>query len=139
MSLFNDSRSTQAKLLLDPSNPQNIWVAVGNAANISQAVLDTIASFDWDIFIPAPSEDQMSVLAGNYTLQHELNITTVIGGVVMENFELDSVGQLQSVDIRVRLNSTYIPATDVLRQRSGVEEGCGGGGAGLSGVGKGGE
>ena len=48
----------------------------------------------------------------------------------MENFELDSVGQLQSVDIRVRLNSTYIPATDVLRQRSGVEEGCWGGGGG---------
>ena len=92
-------------------------MTVGNAANVSKAILETIASFDWNVLIPATSEDQMKVLASNYTLQQELNITTVLGGVVMENFVLDSGGQLQSVDIRIRLNSTYVPATDTLRQR----------------------
>ena len=105
----------QAKELLDPSSPVSIWEYVAFISNASLYVLDEIEAVDWDIFTPVSTEAEMQELSSNYVWQKERNISTVFAGIVLEDF-VTTGGDLQSVKLRIRMNSTYVHDTTLLRE-----------------------
>ena len=56
------------------------------------------------VFIPS---DALVSLATDYARQTELNITTVIGGVVFEGVE-DEDTPLSNATIKIRMNFTFV-------------------------------
>ena len=62
---------------------------------------------------PFPSDTLVS-LAANYTRQTELNISTVIGGVVFDGLE-DEDTPLTNATIKIRMNFTMVMDTAVKR------------------------
>ena len=75
-----------------------------------QYILDTLALFDWDIFMPMESEEDLVNLAEDYDRQKDNNITTVAAGIVFDN----TTERIASV--RIRMNSTYIHDTTLIRE-----------------------
>lgn len=106
----------QAKSLLDPNSQDSIWEIVGFISNTSLSILDQINGVDWEIFTPVTSEAEMVELSSNYLGQKKRGISTVFAGVVMEDFVTSHDGQLQSVTLRIRMNSTYVHDTTLLRE-----------------------
>lgn len=116
-SLFPSNESLLlAKQLLDPNSPNSIWEHVALVSNISLSVLDQIAGVDWEIFTPVTSEAEMQELSSNYLLQQQRGISVVFAGVVLEDFVMTHEGELQSLKIRIRMNSTYVHDTTLLRE-----------------------
>lgn len=105
-----------AKQLLDPNNPNSIWKHVSLSSNISLSILDQIAAVDWEIFTPVTSEAEMQDLSSNYLLQQQKGISVVFAGIVLEDFLTSQEGELQSVKLRIRMNSTYVHDTTLLRE-----------------------
>ena len=75
-----------------------------------QYILDTLALFDWDIFMPMESEEDLVNLAEDYDRQKDNNITTVAAGIVFDNTSETTAS------VRIRMNSTYIHDTTLIRE-----------------------
>ena len=95
-----------ARDLLNSSQPNNIWSIMTTVHDTSAGIRDALMQFDWDIFLPLESEEEMESLAGDYPKQEDLGINYVLAGVVIEPGMVNS--SLRSTTIRIRTNFSNV-------------------------------
>lgn len=107
-----------AKKLLNDSAPGNIWEIMTRVHKESAAIHNTLATFDWDVFLPLPTEEAMEDLAGNYTEQERRQITHIVAGVVFDkNLPAEMTSDLTNTTVKIRMNSTFVHDTTKYRER----------------------
>ena len=115
---LNDESLLNAKALLNESTPGNIWEIMTRVHEVSANIHDALATFDWDVFLPLPSEEAMEELAGNYVEQERREITHIIGGVVFDkDLPAEMTSDLTNTTVKIRMNSTFVHDTTVYRER----------------------
>ena len=99
----------------------NIWIRLEEVIDVSQSVLDFIDLFDWNIFMPAKDEETIERLSMDYTERQEHNISFVYAGIVFDNLhnadERNASTVPPKVRMRLRLNSTFVHDTTLMRQK----------------------
>ena len=115
---INEESLLDAKRLLNESAPGNIWEIMTVVHNQSAAIHDVLATFDWDVFLPLPSEEAMEALAADYTEQDRRRITHIAAGVVFdENLPPEMTPDLTNATFKIRMNSTFVHDTTAYRER----------------------
>ena len=105
--------------LLDENAEDNIWNRLDDVIDRSNATLNFIKVFDWDIFMPAKDEETIERLSLDYDERQEHNISVVYAGIVFDNLhDVDNVTSVPpKVRMRLRLNSTFVHDTTLMRQK----------------------
>lgn len=107
--------------LLDMNADDNIWKRLGEVIDGSNTVLEFIAAFDWDIFMAAENEDTMERLSMDYTERQKHNISFVYAGIVFDNLHVVDEKNISTIPpkvrMRLRLNSTFVHDTTLMRQK----------------------
>jgi hypothetical protein len=117
ISLNNDSL-LNAKTLLNESAPGNIWEKMTMVHEKSADIHDSLATFDWDVFLPLPSEKAMEDLAANYTEQERRQITHIVAGVVFDkDLPTEMTSDLTNTTVKIRMNSTFVHDTTAYREK----------------------
>ena len=107
-----------AKTLLNESAPGNIWEVMTVVHDESAAIHDTLATFDWNVFMPLPTEEAMEALAADYEEQERKGITHIAAGVVFdENLPPKMTPDLTNATFKIRMNSTFVHDTTAFRER----------------------
>ena len=107
-----------AKTLLNESAPGNIWEIMTRVHRESASIHDTLATFDWDVFVPLPTEEAMEALAANYTEQKRRSITHIAAGVVFDkNLPSEMNPNITNTTVKIRMNSTFVHDTTTFRER----------------------
>ena len=107
-----------AKTLLNDSAPGNIWEVMTNIHDQAKDIHDSLATIDWDFFMPMPTEEAMEELATDYAAQERKGITHIIAGVVFsKDLPSEMTPNLTNVTVKIRMNSTFVHDTTVFRQR----------------------
>lgn len=70
----------QAQDMLDPGLPGNIWAVLIEMRDVSEMVDEILGKFDWDVFWPVHSEQEILDLASNTTAQRQRGMTSVFAG-----------------------------------------------------------
>ena len=102
--------------LFEPKRPQNIWEQIELASEIAQDTQQVLATIDWDFFLPVASSLQMEQLAANISQQKEKGISIVFAGVTFPDDIEQQQHPLKNVTISIRMNSTFVHETDILRE-----------------------
>ena len=102
--------------LLDPQHPLNLWEQLEQASEIAQETQQVLGTVDWDFFLPVASSLQMEQLAANFSQQKEKGISLVFAGVTFPDDIEQQQHPLKNVTISIRMNSTFVHETDVLRE-----------------------
>ena len=105
--------------LLDINAKDNIWNRLDDVIERSNSTLHFISLFDWDIFMAAEDEDTIEQLSTNFDERQELNISFVYAGIVFDNLQdvKNSTPVPPKVKMRLRLNSTFVHDTTLMRQK----------------------
>ena len=107
--------------LLDMNADDNIWIRLEEVIDGSQTVMDFIDLFDWDIFMAAKDEETIERLSMDYTERQEHNISFVYAGIVFDNLHRADEKNISAVPpkvrMRMRLNSTFVHDTTLMRQK----------------------
>ena len=107
-----------AKTLLNDSAPGNIWEIMTQVHEGSASIHDSLATFDWDVFLPLPNEEAMEALAANYTEQERRKITHIAAGVVFDkDLPAEMTSDLTNTTVKIRMNSTFVHDTTVYREK----------------------
>ena len=107
-----------AKTLLNDSAPGNIWEIMTRVHKESASIHDALATFDWDVFLPLPTEEAMEDLASNYTEQKRRQITHIVAGVVFDkDLPAEMTSDLTNTTVKIRMNSTFVHDTTEYRER----------------------
>lgn len=106
-----------AKTLLNESAPGNIWEVMTNIHDQAEGIHDSLATIDWDFFMPTPTEEAMEELAANYAAQERKGITHIAAGLVFsKDLPPEMTPNLTNVTVKIRMNSTFVHDTTVLRK-----------------------
>ena len=117
ISLNNDSL-LHAKALLNESTPGNIWEIMTRVHEESAGIHDALATFDWDVFLPLPSEEAMEELASDYAEQEKREISHIVAGVVFDkDLPSEMTSDLTNTTVKIRMNSTFVHDTTVYREK----------------------
>ena len=107
--------------LLDPNADDNVWNRLDEIVDNSHTILELIDVFDWDIFMAVEDESSIERLSMDYTERQDRNISLVYAGVVFDNLDNVSENNVTSIPpkvrMRLRLNSTFIHDTTLMRQK----------------------
>ena len=105
--------------LLDINAKDNIWNRLDDVIERSNSTLHFISLFDWDIFMAAEDEDTIEQLSTNFDERQELNISFVYAGIVFDNLQdvKNNTPVPPKVKMRLRLNSTFVHDTTLMRQK----------------------
>ena len=115
---LNNNTLLNARTLLNESAPGNIWEIMTRVHEESSSIHDSLATFDWDVFLPLPTEEAMEDLAANYTEQERRGISHIIAGVVFDkDLPPEMTSDLKNTTVKIRMNSTFVHDTTVYRER----------------------
>ena len=107
--------------LLDVNAEDNIWKRLDDVIERSNSTLNFISLFDWDIFMAVKDEGTIEQLSKNYDERQELNISFVYAGIIFDNLhgvdEKNDTPVPPKVRMRLRLNSTFVHDTTLMRQK----------------------
>lgn len=107
--------------LLDVNADDNIWKRLDEIIDGSKTVLKFIKVFDWDIFMAVKDEDAIERLSMDFTERQRHNISFVYAGIVFDslyNVDEKNVTTIPpKVRMRLRLNSTFVHDTTLMRQK----------------------
>ena len=105
--------------LLDMNAEDNIWKRLDDVIERSNSTLNFISIFDWDIFMAAEDEDTMEHLSMDYNERQKYNISFVYAGIVFDNLHnvKNDTPVPPKVRMRLRLNSTFVHDTTLMRQK----------------------
>ena len=70
----------QADDMLNPDKPDNIWLLLQQMQYIAERVEEVLAGFDWDVFWPVDSQQEILDLASNATAQLARGMNSVFAG-----------------------------------------------------------
>lgn len=108
----------RAKTLLNESAPGNIWETVTRVHEQAASIHDSLAIFDWDVFLPLPTEEAMEEMAADYTQQKRKGISHIIAGVVFdENLPAEMTPDLTNTTVKIRMNFSFVHDTTAFRKR----------------------
>lgn len=100
-----------ARDLLNVSNPSNLWHIMSTIHSVSTSISKGLSSFNWDIFMPVDTEEELVALASDYQRQKELDITFVVAGVVFDSVDHSSTSFSKQSQIRIRTNFSFVMDT----------------------------
>ena len=100
-----------ARDLLNTSNPSNLWSIMNTIHNVSTSISEGLSSFNWDIFMPVDTEEELVFLASDYQRQKELGITFIVAGVVFDSVNDSSTSFSKHSQIRIRTNFSFVMDT----------------------------
>ena len=107
--------------LLDINAKDNIWKRLDDVIERSNSTLEFISLFDWDIFMAVDDEETIEQLSMNYDERQKRNISFVYAGIVFDNLhnvdEGNDTAVPPKVRMRLRLNSTFVHDTTLMRQK----------------------
>ena len=107
--------------LLDENAEDNIWNRLDDVIDRSNSTLNFIKVFDWDIFRAAEDEATIERLSLDYDERQQHNISVVYAGIVFDNLhdvdENNASSVPPKVRMRLRLNSTFVHDTTLMRQK----------------------
>lgn len=107
--------------LLDVNAKDNMWKRLDKIIKGSITVLNFTAVIDWDIFRPVKDEETMERLSMYYDERQKYNISFVYAGIVFDNVDGVDEKNITSVPpkvrMRLRLNSTFVHDTTLMRQK----------------------
>lgn len=107
--------------LLDVNADDNIWKRLDEIIDGSKTVLKFIKVFDWDIFMAVKDEDAIERLSMDFTERQRHNISFVYAGIVFDSLynvdEKNVTAVPPKVRMRLRLNSTFVHDTTLMRQK----------------------
>ena len=107
-----------AKKLLNESAPGNIWEIMTLVHDQAAGIHDTLATFDWDVFLPLPTEEAMEELAADYGEQERRGITHIAAGLVFDkNLPPEMNPNITDTTVKIRMNSTFVHDTTTFRER----------------------
>ena len=81
-----------------------------------QWVKKQIAIVDWDMFYGVPNETVLEQWAADYAKVQDNNFTYIFAGVVFPDIP-DKSEDLREVTVKIRMNTTYVHETDVIRSK----------------------
>lgn len=110
----NNTLST-LNTLLKPNSPNNIWNLTKELHMYVEFIEEVVNLVDWNVYYPVDSEDEMTTISLDPDLQKKLGITTVFAGIVF-NEDIDD-DPLYNVTIKIRMNSTYVHDTSIVKER----------------------
>lgn len=110
--IISSASSLPPLLPLLLSSPLSPPLSLFSPLSLLQYILSTLALFDWDIFMPRENEKELVDLAEDYDLQKDHNITTVAAGIVFD----ETSDPERTASVRIRMNSTYIHDTTLIRE-----------------------
>ena len=102
--------------LFNPKRPFNIWEQLEQASAVAQETQQGLRTVDWDFFMPVASSLEMEQLAANVSQQKEKGISIIFAGVVFPDDIEEQQHPLKNVTISIRMNSTFVHETDILRE-----------------------
>ena len=83
--------------------------------NMTQVKLQ-IALVDWDMFYGVQNEAELEKWAADYARVQYNNFTYIFAGVVFQDIP-DDPEDLREVVVKIRMNTTYVHETDVIRSK----------------------
>ena len=101
---------TEVNKLLDPDNPKNLWVLLERAKAASASTKHLLSQFDWDVFKPVASEEEMERRARTTLPVLTRGNDTVFGGVAFQG-NMSSIERPKVVSFSLRLNTTFVHDT----------------------------
>lgn len=84
--------------------------------SVMTQVKGLLAKVDWDMFYGVENETEMEKWAADYSLVQKANFTYIFAGVVFPDIPTDPV-DLRNVTVKIRMNTTYVHETDVIRSK----------------------
>ena len=77
---------------------------------------EQIAYFDWNMFYGVDNETELEDYAANYAKVQAEGFTYIFAGVVFPDIT-DDQAELKNVTVKIRMNTTYVHETDVIRAK----------------------